>query len=123
MAMFGNIFITNRLFTMRNNQRPHQKIHCIRLDSSDVFLSLSLSFRKTANFVLFFFPLSPIYFNEIVVDDNVLKIRQQQSNFYRWIEAFRTHSHQIAQTNPIELKKNTRYLHTFTTIGSFDCIM
>lgn len=47
-------------------------------------------------------------FDEIAVDDNVLKIRQQQSNFYRWIEAYRTHAHRIAQTNPIELKNNTR---------------
>lgn len=60
-----------------------------------------------------FFYLFP---NEIAVDDNVLKIRQQQSNFYRWIEAFRTHSHRIAQTNPIDLKtnKNTRYFAHYT---------
>ncbi|XP_031631638.1 probable 2-oxoglutarate dehydrogenase E1 component DHKTD1 homolog, mitochondrial [Contarinia nasturtii] len=41
------------------------------------------------------------------LDDNVLKTRQQQSNFYRWIEAFRSHSHHIAHTNPIELKTNS----------------
>lgn len=58
-------------------------------------------------------------FNEIAVDDNVLKIRQQQCNFYRWIEAFRTHSHLIAQTNPIELKKNTRYSYNHLFSFSF----
>lgn len=54
-----------------------------------------------------FIQLYNCFSTKFSVDDNVLRIRQQQSNFYRWIEAFRTHSHRIAQTNPIELQKNT----------------
>lgn len=46
-----------------------------------------------------------LYFG--IVDANVLKARQEQSNFYRWIEAYRTHSHRIAATNPIPLDKFT----------------
>lgn len=104
-------------------------VHCLSNDQFLAFVHHHQHFLLFLLLLLFLF-CSLIYFClllfisiGIAVDDNVLKIRQQQSNFYRWIEAFRTHSHRIAQTNPIELQKNTRYLHTLTTIGSFDCIM
>lgn len=62
--------------------------------------------------------------NKTAVNDNVSKMRQQESNFYRWVEAYRTHAHRIAQTNPIEIRKNARYfsrinLFFFVFIRSF----
>lgn len=51
-----------------------------------------------------------------IVDANVLKARQEQSNFYRWIEAYRTHSHRIAATNPIPLTKLADERYSFGII-------
>lgn len=59
--------------------------------------------------MLCFFP-SPIpqsfllFFLLLAVDENTLNVRQEQSNFYRWVEAFRAHSHRQAQTDPIQLE-------------------
>lgn len=39
------------------------------------------------------------------VDAATIKRRQEQSNFVRWVEAYRVHAHRLAQTNPIEWRQ------------------
>lgn len=44
------------------------------------------------------------------VADDVVRIRQQQSNFVRWVDAYREHSHRMARTNPIEIHTIERFV-------------
>lgn len=44
------------------------------------------------------------------VADDVVRIRQEQSKFVRWVDAYRTHSHRMARTNPIEIHAIERFV-------------
>lgn len=46
----------------------------------------------------------------VAVADDVARIRHEQSNFTRWVDAFRTHSHRMARTNPIEIHTIERFV-------------
>lgn len=43
------------------------------------------------------------------MSEDVIESRQNKSNFYRWVEAYRKDGHRLAQTNPIEYKPKERY--------------
>lgn len=40
-----------------------------------------------------------------IVPESVLQSRREQSNIYRWVEAYRTHGHRLASVNAIALPK------------------
>ncbi|GAB0099368.1 Probable 2-oxoglutarate dehydrogenase E1 component DHKTD1 homolog, mitochondrial [Sergentomyia squamirostris] len=41
------------------------------------------------------------------VPEDVLKARNRHSNVYRWIEAYRSHGHSVAQVNPVDYANRT----------------
>lgn len=52
------------------------------------------------------------FFNNIIcfhlVPQDVLNSRSNQSNVYRWVEAYRTHGHRVANVNPVAITKIQR---------------
>lgn len=42
---------------------------------------------------------------------DVLKNRCKDSNFYRFVTAYKRHGHKIANVNPVALTKNIRYIN------------
>lgn len=48
----------------------------------------------------------------------MIKNRQSESNFYRWVEAYRRDGHRLAQTNPIEYMPKERYKKSYIDFKS-----
>lgn len=66
-------------------------------------LSVPSSLTRTNRFSV----LSFSHFFKLA-SEKVLQTRQNQSNFLRWVDAYRLNGHRIAQINPVKFREINR---------------